>query len=156
MEIKALEQFLENYKKLTIAYYMSMTEMYIKDKIEMAENTPTRYYNFELSQLNKKYGLVVADFATYRTHYDNPQLTTRLQRVTQVVEREVMSKRKTFINQCEKQVGKLVDASNLTVGDKGDINGWVIGENGRARVETISAGGYNIQRYHYRTLVKKV
>lgn len=34
------------------------------------------------------------------------------------------------------------------------INGIIIGEKGQARIESIGAGGYNIQRYHIRVLVK--
>ena len=52
--------------------------------------------------------------------------------------------------------GKITDASNLRIGHKGDINGYIIGENGKASVNTIDAGGYNIQCYHFRTLVHKM
>lgn len=56
------------------------------------------------------------------------------------------------------KTGKITDASCLTVsnGNSGYavINGVVYGEKGNAIVESIGAGGYNIQRYHIRTLVK--
>ena len=38
----------------------------------------------------------------------------------------------------------------------GEINGIAEGEKGRAKVETIGAGGYNIQCYHFRVLVNKI
>ncbi len=52
--------------------------------------------------------------------------------------------------------GPIKDAYGLYVGLKGDLDGVVVGENGTAQVQTIGAGGWNIQRYHYRTLVKKI
>lgn len=51
--------------------------------------------------------------------------------------------------------GKITDGTRLRIGMDGNINGVVYGENGNAEVETIGAGGYNIQIYHYRVLVKK-
>jgi cell division septum initiation protein DivIVA len=50
-------------------------------------------------------------------------------------------------------VGTITDASNLKIGAKDDLNGYIIGERGTAKVKTIGAGGYNIQCFHFRTLI---
>ncbi len=56
-------------------------------------------------------------------------------------------------SRCADYVGKLVDMKYIDIVG-GSLNGIVVGETGRrARVETIVAGGYNIQRLHYRVLV---
>lgn len=51
-------------------------------------------------------------------------------------------------------VGQITDASYLYIGKSGELNGFIIGTRGKAEVETIGAGGYNIQRFHFRTLIK--
>lgn len=53
-------------------------------------------------------------------------------------------------------VGNITDASQLDIGEKGDLIGIIKGEKGSVEVETISAGGWNIQRFHYRTIVTKL
>jgi len=66
-----------------------------------------------------------------------------------------------FLFRVEKAVGKAADFSMLRVRhgnsmEGAAINGYVTGENGRAKVQTAAAGGWNIQRFHYRVLVHKL
>lgn len=65
-----------------------------------------------------------------------------------------------LINRTVEITGKITDCKALRTDydNRGYsiINGLVIGENGKARIESIGAGGYNIQRYHIRVLVKEV
>ena len=60
---------------------------------------------------------------------------------------------------CEDKCGRITDTDQLRVEygnsfERVCINGRVIGEKGQAVVESITAGGYNIQRFHIRVLVK--
>ena len=64
-------------------------------------------------------------------------------------------------NRIKDIVGEVIDYSGLhmTQGNEWEgvvINGMVKGTEGTALVETIEAGGYNIQKFHYRTLVKRM
>lgn len=57
-----------------------------------------------------------------------------------------------LIRRVTKKVGTIQDYRNLTVNGPA-INGVIIGERGSTRLETIIAGGYNIQREHYRVIL---
>lgn len=52
--------------------------------------------------------------------------------------------------------GEITDASCLTVAETGELNGYITGEKGTAKIDTFSAGGWNIQCFHYRTQVRKI
>lgn len=58
-----------------------------------------------------------------------------------------------IVERTNKIVGTITDASNLVIGSKDDLNGYIIGDRGVAKVQTIGAGGYAVQCFHFRTLI---
>lgn len=65
-----------------------------------------------------------------------------------------------MINRTIELTGIITDCKGLFL-DKDNngftiINGLIIGKKGKARIESILAGGYNIQRLHIRVLVKEI
>ncbi|MEX3625086.1 hypothetical protein [Viridibacillus arvi] len=80
----------------------------------------------------------------------------RLNWLDKTLEREKKAKMLDLIHRISKVVGEITDASSLRISGKGSIDGFVIGDKGKAKVNTIDAGGWNIQCWHYRTLVDPV
>ena len=76
------------------------------------------------------------------------------ERLNEIADREVEMKKLDLLARIQEQAGAIVDATHLTIGGNGSLNGKVIGEKKSVWVETIIAGGYNIQCLHYRVLVK--
>lgn len=80
----------------------------------------------------------------------------RLQWLDKMLEAEKKAKMLDLINRINAVVGSITDAQYLSVSPEGNLNGIITGEQGRAKIETIGAGGYNIQCFHYRTLIHKL
>lgn len=72
------------------------------------------------------------------------------------VERDKELKYIDLVEKVKAICGTITDASFLRMGEKGELNGYIEGESGRAKVQTFGAGGYNIQRFHYRTKVTDI
>lgn len=60
-----------------------------------------------------------------------------------------------FVENVTKITGPITDARGLHISG-GDLNGVVLGEKGAAKVNTFSAGGWNVQRFHFRCRVSDV
>lgn len=87
------------------------------------------------------------------------------EKLNRIIEADKKAKYEDLCNRVTEVTGEIQDVSNLHIGAKGDLNGYVIGANGKAKVETIGAGGYNTgtivnvkhgQIFHYRVLVHKL
>lgn len=80
----------------------------------------------------------------------------RLAWLEKELERDRKAKMLDLIYRVNAVVGTITDASNLRISPEGNLNGYIIGEKASAKVETIGAGGWNIQCFHYRTLIHKL
>ena len=76
-----------------------------------------------------------------------------MERLAKDLAEEANRKYDFIIERTNAIVGEITDAAGLEVGAKGDLNGYIKGTKGIAKVQTIGAGGYNIQCYHFRTLI---
>ena len=79
-----------------------------------------------------------------------------LTKLTKDVNDEANRKYDFIIERVNNICGTMTDASDLRIGYNGELNGTIIGTKGKASVKTIGAGGYNIQQFHFRTLVHKI
>lgn len=102
------------------------------------------------SYLMKKYGRVTIQFATEH------KIPERGVAIRKYYEREMREKILDLMDRISSAVGEITDATGLSIGVKGGIEGVIHGTIGSAIIETIGAGGYNIQCFHYRTLVHKI
>lgn len=84
----------------------------------------------------------------------------RFGRTTEEVRKDTADAAKYYVMDLYRRVknitGEVIDVSELTLNTDHALDGVVTGKLGKARVETIIAGGYNIQCEHYRAIVKEV
>lgn len=148
---QVLKDFQNHVVEMWDEYDMNRKEFLKKEydriRAEVNEKNSTKAYK-QFIKLYKHNGY---DFMMYTTaeeiHRDNLKASERL-----LV---------NLWNRVKEIVGEATDWAGLhiTQGNEFEgctVNGMVIGTKGKALVETIGAGGYNIQRYHYRTLVHEV
>lgn len=86
--------------------------------------------------------------------YENT-IEEALAKLDRHLDQEANRKYDFIIERTNAIVGEITDASNLRIGAKSDLNGYIIGTRGTAKVQTIGAGGYNIQCFHFRTLINQ-
>lgn len=94
----------------------------------------------------------------YIRPYNNERtLDEAMAKLAKDLKREAEMKYDDIIERTNSVVGQITDASELRIGStRGELNGFIKGERGKAEVESIMAGGYNIQCLHIRTLIKPV
>lgn len=82
--------------------------------------------------------------------------TINSNKLNKILDEDVKDKKEMFITRVKEVIGEIKDLTGLKIGGNGEINGIAKGVRCNAKVETITAGGYNIQCYHFRVLVNTV
>lgn len=134
-EIRFAKQKVEEWENKVIAE---------KEVIEGSKNAPQVIVDFV-----NRYGELVRSWLKCYTKMTDEQIDKQ-------VEADKQAKIFMLNARVEKITGKITNADNLKVSEKGDLTGYIEGEKGKAQVQTILAGGWNIQCYHYRTLVHEM
>ena len=148
VNIPTITKFLDDWKSEVIAYTFERIEKAKEARKNLPSFKAVPYDQFHkaMKDWNDEYR-DVRDYLGY-----TPKDTA--EKVTKDVNREADNKYDTIVTKVTKICGEITDASYLTIGHNGELNGYIKGTNGNAEVQTIYAGGYNIQRLHFRTLVK--
>lgn len=117
-------------------------EEMIKDRTQYRDTMKKDYAEMERKEFIKKYKYT--DF--YKVYYQTDE----------DIAKEARRDSKYYIIDLVQRVTKKVgEITKWELWDAGsELNGWVWGTRGSAKIETILAGGYNVQCLHTRVLVK--
>lgn len=162
--VKAINDFLDKWLQNCIEYfdseypkYQAAREEYFQKDREYCQrfNNRSNQTPEERKADRKEHDKMKRDFRAawaHVTQFDHGSLPWRETMVKDLTQ-ERIRKYDDIIERTNEIVGKITDASKLRVSQKGNLDGIVIGEKGTAKVQTIGAGGYNIQCFHFRTLI---
>lgn len=139
--IPAIEEFLEKYRVASIKFHTEKVEE-LKSWRRAPETKAMGY----------------ADRCRYVQEHFRTDTIVYAERGPEYLEndikKDVDAKRQIFMTRIKDKTGEIY-STMLRVGMNGEINGTVRGEKGVVTVETIGAGGWNIQQFHFRVLVKE-
>ncbi len=168
--VKVILDFLDAWAKNVYNWYTAQFEKYVEARKEYGKRD-TEYCNWynnggwrdpnrvQIEKAHKEYRKTFAAQWRFMEPYAkrvHGGWVFDADRLNRELEQEKKAKYDDIINRTNAICGTITDASGLYCGDKGDLNGIIIGERGQVRVQTIGAGGWNIQCFHFRTLVHEV
>lgn len=168
-------EFLNQWKERVRDWYIHNYHSYIKLQNELELTIEKARERFKVEHPDKsEYGVAFSDYkkrdkeiigivkrlnaiggtvAQMATYYNEEE---RLKWLENLLEEERKHKLFDLIHRINAVVGSITNAEHLRINEKGNLDGIITGESGKAKIETIGAGGYNIQCFHYRTLVNKI
>ena len=164
--IQIFKDFFDNWKEEIKEYVKPRVELYYETRNRAIELSNGRYrfqefgfatkeeFDAELKKLNAEEKIIrsnsfvsIAIENGYKWRQDD---------FNKFLDKYMDDRYFELIDKVTSIVGEIEDVSDLKVGYDGRLNGKIFGSNGGAKLETIIAGGYNVQCRHYRVLVHKI
>lgn len=175
-KVKVIWDFLLRWKEDTFNFIKENAELLYSLKNnyrEAFENYKSKHpEEFDGSNWRTEYHKEIAFQKTYYAAIHNLtyNVYTRQgkvdeKRLNDILDKDIELKYKALEAKIKKVCGEIVDASGLRIAGNGMINGYIVGTEGKAYVETIVAGSYNQnvivntkhgQIAHYRVIIHKV
>lgn len=170
-KIEVIWNFLQEWRKEAYQFYVDNVKLY-SELYNKEEEEYEKYKKSDEYQHMLKLATRLGYTSTYRIHrkweekYFAPitsltmDITTNRasgkfneEKLNKILDKDVEYKYNDFVNRIKEKAGEIQDVSRLKIANNGIINGVVVGDKHTVKVETILAGGYNIQILHYRVLV---
>jgi len=139
--IPVIEEFLEKYRVAITKFHMERVEE-LKSWRRAPETKAMRYAD-RCRYVQKHFRTDTIVYAERGPEY-----------LENDIKKDVDAKRQIFMTRIKDKTGEIY-STMLRIGMNGEINGIVRGEKGAVTVKTIGAGGWNIQKLHFRVLVKE-
>lgn len=144
--IKYFEQEIDKYVDAYKQYYH---EMYSTGKhLSYGEQVN------KIKTFKHQWGHILQFYSSRRPEYIEKE--DFMERMKVGISRSKLEKYDFIVARTMDHTGPITDASGLHIGKNGELNGIIKGPKGTVSVQTIGAGGWNIQRYHFRTLIHKI
>ncbi len=136
---------LERHNSPPRPWYLLDPKNPVFQECDVIDNEFKKYQNY--------YNSTFGDLVSYlnNPYSDNPEIDWA--RLNKDLDYDADLKYDFIIERTNAIVGTITDATGLYISNNGNLNGLIIGDRGTAKVETIGAGGYNIQCFHFRTLI---
>lgn len=167
---KDREELKEKSNKAIYKYLVSHPERYntfFKYYAEEAENyNPNYNYSYHINMGSDYRKIKHSTFIDvweeeFKNKYSDPMFVMYKNRqfddewLDKTLTQEMNNKLVDLMARVTKVTGTITDVDSLRIRN-GELNGVIDGERGTANVTTIGAGGWNIQRAHWRTLVHPI
>lgn len=153
--VKNWQEKLDKQVALELTIANEIPEAFKQARAELVERWVAGDIHQRDYMLQKKKELSYEEFRKLYRYTEEEALRHTDEEFRKIEEREADYWLLNLYNRVKEITGEVTDCSYLRWGGK-CLDGYVVGKNGKARVETIGAGGYNIQRYHLRVLVHKM